>query len=459
MGLSPDRYPDTRDQQQPCRCPVPENSCSKYGGEPPRNGLCSDRRHHLSCASFADGVRRIHAGRSELVCGLFSLAALVVFCNAGIEPITWKRAAAVMVLYGCAVLSKEQAAVLPAVLFGLDMALWRQSVAQTFRRGMRLYAPLLAAGALAVIGVAFVLTSSTTAGFRVPGMRWYEYLFTQFRIWLWYVRLAVLPIGQNADYDVPLSHTLTEHGAAVAALVLTGAAAWITRVRFRYPVLFCGCLLFAALLLPTSSIVPLQDLVAERRMYLPLAGLILVLLEYLTRVQRPELPATLVGAYVIFCCILTQQRSAVWASDIALWTDVTHAAPMKVRGHTHLAYAYMRAGRCHDAVDAAGRAPSFVQGDAMFMAVLGQAYACDHRLSEAIDAYERAVLIEPSLGRMLALASVYREANRLTDAQVMERQALQYPPRSSYDETMLRALNDFRSRSVSSPSETRNQAN
>ncbi len=428
-----------------------------------------EKRRALVCALIGAIIFLAHplqaesvayiAGRSELVCGLFTLGALVVFCNAGTEPITWRRAAAVMVLYGCAVLSKEQAAVLPAILFGLDMALWRRTAAQAFRRGIRLYAPLLAAGALAVIGVALVLTASTTAGFRVPGMHWYEYLFTQFRMWVWYVRLAILPISQNADYDVPLSHTLTEHGAAAAALVLAVAAVSITRVRFRYPVLFCGCLLFAALLLPTSSIIPLQDLAAERRMYLPLAGLVLVLLEYLTRVQRPELPGTMVGAYIIFCCILTQQRSAVWASDIALWTDVTHAAPLKVRGHTHLAYAYMRTGRCHDAVNAAVSAPSIVQGDAMFMAVLGQAYACDHHISEAIDAYERAVLIEPSVGRMLALASVYRQANRLKDAELMERQALQYPPRSSYDETMLRALSDFRSRSSSSRPETPNQAN
>jgi len=40
-----------------------------------------------------------------------------------------------------------------------------------------------------------------------------DYLFTQFRVILTYVRLLVLPIHQNVDYDYPISHSLLEpHG-------------------------------------------------------------------------------------------------------------------------------------------------------------------------------------------------------------------------------------------------------
>src|SRR4051794_15944290 len=86
-------------------------------------------RRALFCSAFAATIFLIHplqtetvayiAGRSELVCGFFTLAALVIFCDPAKETISAKRALAVIVLYGCAVLSKEQAAVLPVLFVAL----------------------------------------------------------------------------------------------------------------------------------------------------------------------------------------------------------------------------------------------------------------------------------------------------------------------------------------------------
>jgi hypothetical protein len=55
---------------------------------------------------------------------------------------------------------------------------------------------------------------------------------------------------------------------------------------------------------------------------------------------------------------------------------------------------------------------------------------------------------------MLALASIYRKANRTADADAVELQALKLPPRNSYDQTMLRA--NFRSRSAPQQAPTNN---
>lgn len=387
------------------------------------------------------------AGRSELVCGLFTLAALCTFLgHPATQAISGKRAAAVIGLYACAVLSKEQAAVLPGLLLLLDRYLRRESFAETVRKGLPLYAPIAVSGLVALLGVAFVLGGSRTAGFNVPGVQWYEYLFTQTRVWVTYLKLAIFPIGQNADYDLALSHTLWDGGSVFAAIALAAAALYATRARRRMPLLFCGMIVFAVLLAPTSSVVPLQDLAAERRMYLPLAGLILAALQLLIRTKLSPSKAAALAAVLLVYAGLTHARAGVWASDIALWTDVTRAAPLKVRGHTQLTYAYMRAGRCRDAIRSSLAAPAQAREDALFMATVGQAYACERRWPEAAEAVERAVLLEPSAGRILALASIYRQASRVADADTTEQQAFKFPPRNSYDVAMLRAFN-FRSRS------------
>ena len=396
------------------------------------------------------------AGRSELLCGLFTLAALTVFLGyPATEAISRKRAAAVIVLYACAVLSKEQAAVLPVLFLLFDRYLRRESFADTLRKGLPLYAPMAIAGSMALLGVAVVLSGSRTAGFNVPGLHWYEYLFTQFRVWMMYLWLAVFPLGQNADYDLAVSRTLWDNGAAIAAIALGGVAFYAVRARRRLPLLFCGFVLFAALLAPTSSVIPLQDLAAERRMYLPIAGLILAGLQLLTRMRLTPSKVAAIGMVLLCYSGLTYARAGVWASDIALWTDVTRAAPLKVRGHTQLTYAYMRVGRCRDAIRSSLRAPALVREDPLFMATIGQAYACERRWPEAADSLERAVLLEPSAGRMLALAAVYRESNRPEDADATEQQAFKFPPKSSYDVAMLRAFN-FRARSETRQSASEN---
>ena len=70
----------------------------------------------------------------------------------------------------------------------------------------------------------------------------------------------------------------------------------------------------------------------------------------------------------------------------------------------------------------------------------GHAYACEDRLKDAVEAFERAVLIGPGVGRYLALATSYRRVGRVSDAEAAEQQAMKLTPRTHYDVTMLEAF-------------------
>lgn len=396
------------------------------------------------------------AGRSELVCGFFMLSALAVFCNPALTTITWRTAAILLLLYCCAVLSKEQAVVLPAVFLALDLVVRRRSLQDAVKRGAWLYGPIAVLGVGAVVGVAVLLARSNTAGFNVPGILWYEYLFTQFRVWLIYLGLAVLPFRQNADYDIALSHTLGEHGAGIALAVLIVTALAIWRWRGRFPLLFAGALVFAILIAPTSSLIPIQDVAAERRMYIPLVGVLLVAMQALLSLRSKEIMTAGMVAYLLICSALTYERTKIWGSDVALWSDITAQSPRKARGYTHLTYAYIRGRRCPEAVKTALRAPENVRDTPEFLGMLGHAYACGRQMPEAINAFERAVLAGPGVGRMLALASTYRQAGRQWDAEAAEQQAMRLTPRTPYDFFMLDAIKNARgesTRSRSAPAE------
>ena len=311
---------------------------------------------------FAAGLFLLHplqtesvsyvASRSETLSVFFVLAAFVVFVYSRGARITWPRAAAVIVLFGAAVLSKEHTVVLLPLLLLTDYY-WNPGFSfRGIAKNWRLYAPLAVAGCFGAWFVWRVLRAATTAGFSVKGLPWYDYLFPECRVIWIYVRLFIAPFGLNLDRDVPISRSVIDYGAIIGliGLVALAAAAWIYRRKF--PLASYGYFVFLLLLAPTSSIVPLADPYAERRMYLPFIGLLLIVAEFLSRwkAARNTILLTLAGVLAVEAAV-TYQRNQLWGNAIAIWKDTSDKSPRKVRPNFQLASAYYDAGRCGDAVN------------------------------------------------------------------------------------------------------------
>ncbi len=312
-------------------------------------------------AIFAGGLFLLHpaqtesvsyvASRSESLSVMFFYAGLALFLYRRSEAVSWRVAAGVLALYAAAVSTKEHAAVLAALLLLTDY-FWKPGFSlQGIRKNWRLYVPVAVAGAIALKFVWNVLRTADSAGFAVREFTWYQYFFTQCRaIWV-YIRLFLLPYGQNLDYDFPISRNVFEHGAifGLAGLAILGIGAILYRRRF--PLASYGFLSFLLLLAPTSSFVPILDPIAERRMYLAFPGLLLVVVEFLRRVRiSPAALAGVLSAVLAAAAALTWQRNQVWTSAVALWEDTVAKSPNKSRPRFQLAYAYYQAGRCGQAV-------------------------------------------------------------------------------------------------------------
>ena len=53
-----------------------------------------------------------------------------------------------------------------------------------------------------------------------PGISSIHYLFTQFRVMITYMRLVILPIKQNLDYDYPVYKSFFEYHVFSSFLLL-----------------------------------------------------------------------------------------------------------------------------------------------------------------------------------------------------------------------------------------------
>ncbi|MGH9672783.1 MAG: tetratricopeptide repeat protein [Bryobacteraceae bacterium] len=391
-----------------------------------RRLLRDDTRRDLF-AALAAGLFLLHplatesvayaASRSETLTAFFMLTALWIFTRRMEAGVGWAASIVIVSLYGAAVLSKEQAAVLPAVFLLTDYFFNPGFSFQGVRRNWRIYGLLTVLAAAALAFVARVLIISDTAGFRVKDMPWHDYFWTQCRAVWHYIRLFVLPYGQNADPEFAVSRGPLSHGAIAGLLALAAVATAAMWYRKRFRLAAYGLLVFLALLAPTSSFIPIADPIAERRMYMPSIGLLLVVLEFLRRSTASRETMIWIGVAVLSVAgYLTWSRNHVWASATALWESTVGGSPQKSRPRFHLAYAYYSLGRCDDAIAQYEKAATLEKPDHRLLVDLGLAYDCAGRAADALKALERAAALESTGHVWATIGMVHAKQRRHAEA-------------------------------------------
>ncbi|HEY5973317.1 MAG TPA: tetratricopeptide repeat protein [Geobacteraceae bacterium] len=185
-----------------------------------------------------------------------------------------------------------------------------------------------------------------------------DYLFTQFKVIVTYLRLLVLPVNQNLDYDYPPAHSFAEPRVWLSFLllaVLAGTAAWLF-LRTRHSgsgapwqrLVAFGILWFFLALAVESSILPFVDVIFEHRVYLPSVGAFLAISAAVLGPFGAGIPRSgraVLWGLVAVCLVLamvTFKRNMVWATEISLWEDVTSKSPKSSRSWNNLAYAYLK---------------------------------------------------------------------------------------------------------------------
>lgn len=298
------------------------------------------------------------AGRSEVVAGLFFTAAWLVFVNNFGSATKVRTALWILLLAGLAVAGKESAISLPAILFLTDLYWNPASLMQQVRSRVKLWVPIVLGGLVAAGMILRSLTRGTGAGFGgQEGVTPAQYALTQCRVILIYIRIFLLPVGQNGDWKLPFFKSVTDHAAWIYVVVMLAFVALIVGTYRKARLLSFGLATFLVMLLPTSSVVPIIDAVAERRMYLPIIGLILASIWAIVY-YRPRLPAlqgtrNLRIAFVLLLTVeagLSFARNRVWGNDISFWADSAGKNPANTRALMGLGDAYVMNRRCGDAV-------------------------------------------------------------------------------------------------------------
>jgi protein O-mannosyl-transferase len=164
------------------------------------------------------------------------------------------------------------------------------------------------------------------------------------------------------------------------------------------PAAFAGAVFFLVLA-PTSSLLPIPtELVAERRMYLPLAAVLaLVVLgaqRLLASAPRVGPALTVVAAVALGAAAFA--RVLDYDTEESIWRDTVAKAPQSALVRNNYGRALANLGRHDEAIAQYREGLRLVPADARTWAKLANALGELGKLPEAVDAYRTALRFEPT---------------------------------------------------------------
>jgi tetratricopeptide (TPR) repeat protein len=239
-------------------------------------------------------------------------------------------------------MTKETAITLPVTIILYEIVFFAKTRAALRHIALRV-SPFLCL--LIIVPALARQSSAVTENFLYESPSRWSYMMTQTRVIATYLQLLVWPVEQNLDYDFSLSQSLLVPEVLWSLLLISSVLALGLLLYRASPLVTFGTIWFFVTLSPSSSLVPLPDLIFEHRLYLPLVGFALVLTGILVALRQHM---RLLSAVMIFPLLLlsagTYHRNSVWRNGVTLWQDTVNKSPAKARPRVNLAISYIDIG-------------------------------------------------------------------------------------------------------------------
>lgn len=386
---------------------------------------------------------------------------------------TWQWYLCAILSAALAMKSKEIAFTLPFTLalyeFSFLGGIGNNGKNAVKRRLLQLL-PFLAIAMLVPLGLFWTGTAAPPSGeqisqelrrlqlYDLESLSVHDYLVTQFRVIVTYLRLLLLPVNQNIDYDYPVYRSFFQ--GEVLASFLTLAALFSLAIHLyrtsRGPLgehrpwrrlAGFGILWFFLTLSVESSIIPISDVIFEHRLYLPSIGFFLAAVAALaaagtrwTTLRTAILSITsltvLVGSAAAYA------RNEIWKDRITFWEDAVRKSPNKARPHVILGDAYHEKGRLDRAIEEYRTVLRIEPTYAQAHNNLGAAYEKLGDLDRAAGEYLAAIRLNPRLADAHNnLGAVYAHQGDLVKAAEEFRKTLQLKPGHSVARRNLEIVN------------------
>lgn len=398
----------------------------------------SEGRAALAGALFA--VHPVHVeavanvvGQGELWAAGFMLAGALAYVDARREGYSHQRRGLIAACYLAACLTKETGAIFPLLLLALEPALPQAS----WRERGRLLLPLVLVAA-AWLTVRTAVTGSLggeEAHAAWVGLAWPFRALTMLGVVSLWARLLVWPADLAADYSPQEIMIASGVGPAqfVGACVLLVVLYLALRFRRVALLTVVGLGWMGAALLPVANLLtPTGIIAAERTLFLPSVGLVLVAgaLVELWAVDRGALARRAAGAAAVALLALGVWRSAtrapVWTDSRTLYAQTILDAPRSYWAWRNFAGQMVLDGREALAREAYAHAISLFDRDPQVYDDRGSFERRTGHCERAVVQYRLALALAPGRDMTAArLVGCLSTLHRFDEARAVAREHLQ----------------------------------
>ena len=304
--------------------------------------------------------------RMTLLSCFFALVSIILLCRYFRTESNIKNVKIILLLVAAvffgvlSILSKENTALLPVMV---PLLAWYFKE----KRIGKIATPLAMLSIAPALGVLVQFSSSVSTYGQLANLTFYEdsgaayltpvtdtsllgvrYLLSQGEVFWKYLQLLFFPYQQTLDYLWPLPSLGFNLVAFFAFGLMSVLLVFAFINREKFPLSLFGLLWFFIFMAVESSIIPL-DTIFEHRLYLPLIGIVLILMEQVF-FRMPPKRAVFAGSLLLVCLVgVAHTRSVVWGDTISLLEDNVKMAPRSVRARDLLAHKYLSEHRYAEA--------------------------------------------------------------------------------------------------------------
>lgn len=196
------------------------------------------------------------------------------------------------------------------------------------------------------------------------GSSTFNYLITQPYVIVHYFTTFFYPISLSADTDWQTLATIRDVKFLIGCVFIFSMlliAFWFSKEEALRPVSF-GIIWFFLALIPTSSIIPLSEVLNDHRIFFPYVGLVisvcwtigLIVMKQKNRLEALNDKYEVILVIVVLIALSgyaygTRQRNKVWNTEESLWYDVTIKSPNNARGLMNYGLSKMAKGEYPEA--------------------------------------------------------------------------------------------------------------
>lgn len=386
------------------------------------------------------------SGRGDALVAMFTLLGLLFFYKSETTKHTIRYSLFAIGSLVLGLLSRETGIIFPVLALSLYVSaisrerFWR-SVRQGLNKTWPYFAVVIVYGILRLTVLNFLDTLNFYTEPNIYSENMYVRIFTFLPILWEYLKLLLVPVGLHMERSSVVYTSLFQWPVWPVALIVSCILYLVFRFyrkeriqntkhetqNTNFSVWLLGVLWFFIALGPVSGITPINALMYEHWLYLPMVGFWLIISFYLVKLfdllKSKKLNTyyliltTLLIAYLSFFAYQSIQRNILWGNPPEFYKDILRYEPKSIRINNNLGNLYYNMKNMENAEYYYRKATEENNTFAQPYYNLGTIAQSKGDIAGAIGLYEKAIEIDPGFYYPYQnLAFIYAQQGNLTKA-------------------------------------------